>query len=249
MSEKYAKVGKSEQKTISSVIVALQSLGISENDTSNFINGCLKQQSGFAQSKPSTVNTSDRNDRNNGNNGNDGNDKNFKKYLKKNFVPVYVGLDLSPEDCNALDKILESDLEESYKKYTESKCSVKSPGHVTVAFNNTFSSLKEYETFVKKNYKNGDTVELKVVGYAMDTKCVAFIIQLADGVEFHPPDKNLHVTALLNGEKPVYSNTLLERLKKGDGSHPGKIVQFKTPITLTSRVKLNGKLRKWSGKK
>lgn len=231
MSSKFAKVGKSEQKTINSIINALESLGIDGATSLAFIDTQLNKHNGATQSL--NFNTQ-------------GDDPNFKKFLKSNFIPLYVSLDLGARDSDALNRMLESELGEAYKIYGESKCSKECPGHVTVAFNNTFNTLKEYSAFVKANYKQGQKIEVTVVGYAMNTSCVAFMVKLPDGVGYHPEDKNLHVTALLNDVKPVYSNELLEKLKSGDGD--GKIVKFSEPIVVTSKVEFKGKLRKWTKK-
>lgn len=170
-----------------------------------------------------------------------------------NTYPVYVGVKLNAEESKKLDDLLKEKLGKDYDIYKKSRCSEKSPGHVTLGYHNSFPTLEDYHKFVDDNYRSrdGQEVILSFTGYARDSRCVCFTIALPDTIPFYPLDKNLHVTALLKKKPPVYSNFLLERIKKAKdegtdqpGNDVGEMVVFDEPINVPSTIYLHGELNK-----
>jgi ubiquitin-protein ligase len=133
-------------------------------------------------------------------------------------LPLYVSLKLSGDTTAEISKLLMNEVTKitpNVKFDTFSvKRGVKDPGHITLIFNKDLP-LNEYHDFVLNNHYNylNQCVDIKLIGFALDKSCIAFLVELPDNIKYHPADKNLHITMMLNGKPPVYSNTLITRIK------------------------------------
>ena len=172
--------------------------------------------------------------------------------VSTNKQPVYIGLELDDVSSGQLDAKLVQNLGKKYSNYKKSNCNSKNHGHVTLVYYKSFKTLDEYAQFISGNYEQDAPVSVNVTGYVMNDKCIAFLVDVPSDVVYVPRDKHLHVTALLNGKPPVYSNTLIENTmnpsNSADASDRGKIVTFDTPYEAKAAVKFYGKLRKNSFK-
>jgi hypothetical protein len=137
----------------------------------------------------------------------------------KQKVPLYVSLtlekSLTEELKNTLIKKL-NDLNIDVEKY-KVKRGLEDPAHVTLAFSSDFKPINTYVEFFTNNYlsKKDETFTVQVIGFGYDDHCVACMVELGDSeLQFYPETKKLHITMMLNGKPPVYSNELLQRLKQ-----------------------------------
>jgi ubiquitin-protein ligase len=167
-------------------------------------------------------------------------------------IPVYIGLEFDDTSSGQLDVKLVENLKLKYPSYKKSNCNSKNHGHVTLAYYKSFKTVDDYTSFITSNYVKDDPILVNVTGYVMNDYCVTFLVEVPSEVVYTPTDKSLHVTALLNGKPPVYSNTLIENtMNPSSGSDPkdsGTVVMFDTPYVAKSNIKFYGKLRKNSFK-
>ncbi len=137
---------------------------------------------------------------------------------------LYVSLQISPEDTEMLKEMIIKNGLTDYKIKRNSK----DLGHVTLCYHSDFKSLELFEQFVE-NYKE-DKYNIIIDSIVHDKHCVALTVK--SSVKFYPEDKNLHITMMLNGKPPVYSNTLI------NGSP--NIIKI-NPIPLLCPIKINKK--------
>ncbi len=82
----------------------------------------------------------------------------------------------------------------------------------------------------------------------MDNYYVTYLVELPENINKFPVDKMDHITTLLDGKKPFYSNKLLERVypKSNKINYKGineELVWFQEPMKLNTTVKFYGKLK------
>ncbi len=169
-------------------------------------------------------------------------------------LPVYISLGLDGLDTEELkNKIIEKLVEHKidHAKY-KIKRGIKDLAHLTLAFNSDFDSIEEYAEFIETNYSsNKDTIfSIKITGFAVDNNCVACMVKL-NNVKFYPSNKILHLTMMLNGKPPVYSNQLLKTLLDPNYKlkPDEKVIMFDSPIVMNSVIEFNGQINKLMKKK
>lgn len=163
-------------------------------------------------------------------------------------VPMYVSLDL---DGDTTEKIKDMLIEECKKHNInhESYPTIRNMNdvcHVTLIFNKDLPTIEAYLEFIKNNYAHQlkKQVEVDIVGFAADQHCVAYMIK-CNKIAYHPADKNMHITMMLNAKQPVYSNDLLKRLLE-----PGRtladterLVTFDKPILVNGTINYVGNVK------
>jgi len=168
--------------------------------------------------------------------------------------PVYVSGQLSGIDTHKLFERLCKDMMRTTKnqKIVDNynvKFGMNKPAHVTLAFYKDKPNHDEWKEFVIGNYLpiQGNKFDLDIVGFAMDSNCVALMVRIPADIPFLPADKNLHLTMMLSGNtKPVYSNHLITTLKakKDDDILENEfLAMYPDPIRYSATVKFVGKLR------
>lgn len=159
--------------------------------------------------------------------------------------PVYVSASLNGDMTQKLKEYLMDQLTEQkiplepYKV----KRGVKDNAHVTLAYYNEFPTLDEYATVIESHYlnKKDKEIDIEVIGYGVDKHCVAAIVKLNDDIKYYPIDKKLHLTMMLNGKQPVYSNELLKRLSNKDHKLTAdeRLIMLDKPLQLKCIIKFN----------
>ena len=105
--------------------------------------------------------------------------------------------------------------------------------HMTVEF---FGNKGRVEN-IPEQYKNilGEDLSLKVVGYVVDDKAIAVLIEPPSAISDLVKNRYPHITVAVNNEKPFYSNKLLKKSDKKD-----EIIRTDkdgNPINFSLRVK------------
>lgn len=158
----------------------------------------------------------------------------------KDKTPVYVSLHISPENTEKLKDLLLEELKKQKVDNTKYKTvrNRDDPAHVTLIYYKDMSTVKEYEEFITKYDELLDkNVEFDIIGFASDSNCVAFTIDLKD-IAYYPLTKKTHITMMLFKKPPVYSNQLLARLTAKDYklSENERFVTFDKPVKATGKV-------------
>jgi hypothetical protein len=110
----------------------------------------------------------------------------FKEYLNESKI-VYTGIFLTPKGKNEL------------KKHYDGIHPNKYGHHITIEF-----GAKQQDK------EHGETVSLKVVGYAKNDDAEAVVVELPKNIKIK--NKTPHITiSTANGIKPFKSNELLEK--------------------------------------
>lgn len=160
---------------------------------------------------------------------------------EKKDVPLYVALKLSGEKTEQV--VASSGIEKA--KYSVVR-GLKDPAHVTLVFYKDIQPRLKYVEYVEENYhsKVGKEISFQVVAFYVDKYCVACKVELKEDLAFFPADKNLHVTLMLNGKAPVYSNELIGRLnqKEYQLAEGEQILKPEEPLVFSGVLELVGKL-------
>ncbi len=143
----------------------------------------------------------------------------MSKESKKTKEPklLYVSLVVSSDETQTMLDTTKRTLKKQHvdvDKYDVQR-NAKDPAHLTLCYHSDFASQKEFEAFVDEKYgslEENSKHKIKVKSVVYDDHCVAFPAQIE--LPFYPPDKNTHITMMLNKTKPVYSNVMLSALKK-----------------------------------
>lgn len=163
----------------------------------------------------------------------------------KQYYPLYVSLQLTPEVRDSLVAKLLTD------GVDVSKYPTVADGHVTLCYSADFADQYIYKCFFDANYRHLEKqlFDIVIKSYAMDKHCIAFQIVLEPRAYktspvYYPPHKNLHITMLLNGKQPVYSNELIKRVLNNNSFNPDcKLVPIKPDIRVAGELKFNGRLK------
>lgn len=165
--------------------------------------------------------------------------------LQLSVLPVFISLQLSPEQSQELDKVLQQHGLE-LDSYKQNKCNFQNPGHITLAFFKEFESRQAYFAFIVNNYyeKKGLEQTVQVTGFVYNKKCVAFIVDVPLDLARYPAEKDMHITARLNGVPAFYSNKLIQNSRDGsDERDQGIFFMFSEPIEIRATVTFTGRLR------
>lgn len=164
-------------------------------------------------------------------------------------APMYVSATLSGDETQKLQERLTVDLIEQkiplegYKI----KRGVKDPAHITLAYHSDFAQLDDYADIIGAHYlhKKDQEIPIEVMGYGCDKYCVAALVKLGNDIKYYPSDKKLHLTMMLNGKPPVYSNELLKRLSEPHRilTEDERLVMFNQPIEYKCSIKFNQKIK------
>jgi hypothetical protein len=147
---------------------------------------------------------------------------------------LYVELAFSKETSEALLKLAHKTLKESTEYNPSHYPLQKKETHVTLCYHSDFPNNDDFMDF-SKNYVDSADCECSLEYLVVDKHCVAFGVHLSGDTKFYPSDKNLHITMMLNGKPPVYSNELIKNLKSGSGT--GSIVTLdKESLKLTGKI-------------
>lgn len=164
----------------------------------------------------------------------------------KQYYPLYVSLQLTPEVRDSLVAKLLTD------GVDVSKYPTVADGHVTLCYSADFADQYIYKCFFDANYRHLEKqlFDIVIKSYVMDKHCIAFQIVLEPRAYrtspvYYPPHKNLHITMLLDGKQPVYSNELIKRVLTNNGllNPDCKLVPLKPDIRVAGELKFNGRLK------
>ncbi len=125
-------------------------------------------------------------------------------------LPLYVSLELSPTATDVLMTQVQTHLSFYDFSHYSVKRGLSQNGHITLAFSSDFP-LTEYQDIVqtyKQLESQSTTHQVEIKGIAVDSHCVAVLVDPL-GLPVYPKTKLPHITLMLNGKQPVYSNTLL----------------------------------------
>ena len=78
---------------------------------------------------------------------------------------------------------------------------------------------------------------------------MAYLVELPENTSIYPMDKTPHITTLLNGKKPFYSNLLIKNIYSKNHINQGEnfnskkeeLVWIEEPIVVSTKLKLMGK--------
>jgi hypothetical protein len=152
----------------------------------------------------------------------------------------YVGLFASSQETKRLADALASELRTRFQvdvaKAYPVRRNDKNICHVTIAHAVDCGGQQGIASVVRDTYREllGKTVHVTVTGYAMDARCVALTVEVPSEIPVFPSDKACHITMLLNGREPKYSNALIGRLRRQTKFHHGEhLVTLEEPWTAT----------------
>lgn len=111
---------------------------------------------------------------------------------------------------------------------------LKDPCHATLCYHSDFVYGDRFEDFLEANYRPGEKVRITVSEIVQDEHCVALCVDPV-GPVYYPPYKNLHLTMMLKGKPPVYSNELIARERKAGTVTPFGPITVEAVITIHYR--------------